>query len=187
MDKMIILDRDGVLNKMVIDAEHGTIDSPLNPTQVDVPAFVPKALKDLTDLGFKLAIATNQPSAAKGKTTKENLQAVHDKVLRLIDAPILSSHICWHKKEDGCTCRKPKPGLLEEALKQNRISDLQSSWMVGDGITDLQAGRAAGLNVAFIAPQKDDHRTALLKQEITPDIWAENLADFVEKLRALRP
>lgn len=187
MDKMIILDRDGVLNKMVIDAEHGTIDSPMNPTQVDVPAFVPKALKSLIEMGFKLAIATNQPSAAKGKTTKENLQAVHDKVLRLIDAPILSSHICWHKKEDGCTCRKPKPGLLQDALTKNNIQDVKSSWMVGDGITDLQAGRAARVRVAFIAPQKADHRTALLEHEITPDIWAENLADFVEKLRAFRP
>jgi histidinol phosphatase-like enzyme len=66
---LVILDRDGVLNAMVVDAEHGTIDSPLHPSQVEVFPWVPRALARLAGLGFGLAIASNQPAAAKGKTT----------------------------------------------------------------------------------------------------------------------
>ncbi len=104
---LIILDRDGVLNSLVIDEEQGTIDSPLHPQQVQIFPWVPEALLALQNLGYGLSLATNQPAAAKGKTTKNNLLLVQDKVLTLAEgagAKILSPQICWHQASDHCSC-----------------------------------------------------------------------------------
>ncbi|MEK6705710.1 MAG: HAD-IIIA family hydrolase [Candidatus Poribacteria bacterium] len=178
---LILLDRDGVLNSAVIDKEHGTIDSPLHPDQVSVFEWVPDALLKLNKLGYGLCIVTNQPSAAKHKTTIENLNAVHDKVLSEIQskgAIILSSHICFHKSEDHCSCRKPKPGLLKDAIDKNHGYDLKISWMVGDGLTDIQAGKTAGLKTAFLGPKKCDACKIFDQAGTIPDFWCDNLDLF---------
>lgn len=153
MKPLILLDRDGVLNDMVYHPEHGTVDSPMHPEQVTLLPGVPEALKLMTDAGFGMAVVTNQPAAAKGKTTRANLEAVHARVLQEATASggrILSSHVCYHRAEDRCTCRKPATGLLEEAFGQNPDYDRRASWMVGDGVTDIQAGKALGLLTALI-------------------------------------
>src|SRR5215469_5534383 len=119
MAGLILLDRDGVLNRVVVDPEHGTIDSPLHPDQVEVFPWVPEALLRLGRAGFALAIVSNQPAAAKGKTTRSNLERVQSRVLAEAEsagARIASSHFCFHRAEDGCDCRKPKTGLLQEAF-----------------------------------------------------------------------
>src|SRR5262245_63105420 len=115
---LILLDRDGVLNAMVVDPDHGTIDSPLRADQVALLPGVADAVARLSAVGYRLAVVTNQPAAAKGKTTRSSLEEVHEAVLRGACAKggrIHSSHVCFHRAEDGCSCRKPKPGLLEEA------------------------------------------------------------------------
>lgn len=172
MAGLVILDRDGVLNAHTVDAEQGTIDSPLHPRQVRILDGVPEALAQLNRLGFGLAIASNQPAAAKGKTTYENLRAVHSAVVAGVEtrgARILSSHLCFHRSEDCCACRKPRPGLLAEAFAQNPGFAQGSSWMVGDGVTDVQAGRALGLRTVFVATRRCD-ACAILKDEV-PDYW----------------
>ena len=196
---LIILDRDGVLNEVVVDEEHGTIDSPLNPDQVRVFDFVPGALKQLNELGFLLAIATNQPAAAKGKTTRKNLERTHERVLEVATSAgawIQSSHICYHRKEDRCPCRKPEIGLLEEALRlaitkglswhgtageggrQSGVGPTQV-WMVGDGVTDVEAGQKLGVRTAFLGPKKCDACKVMESRELTPSFWGSDLRDFV--------
>jgi histidinol-phosphate phosphatase family protein len=181
---LIILDRDGVLNHMVVDPEHGTVDSPLHPDQVRICNDVPDALRILRGLGFKLAIATNQPAAAKGKTTMENLRAVHSRVLNLVDdrnALQLNSYICWHRKEDNCECRKPQVGLLLQALK-DASADSSRSWMVGDGVTDILAGKAVGVKTVFIGPRKTDVCQIFHEHNVEPDVWCSSLADFATRM-----
>jgi D-glycero-D-manno-heptose 1,7-bisphosphate phosphatase len=185
MKPLILLDRDGVLNAMIEDPEHGIVDSPLHPRQVAIPSDVPTALKRLNDRGFGLVIVSNQPAAAKGKTTRANLEAVHNEVLKQVQsagAKILSSHICYHRAEDHCQCRKPKTGLLEAAFRQNRDFTRDGSWIVGDGITDIEAGQTFEILTAFIGPRKSDQFTALLNRELHPNLWCESLADFVKQL-----
>ncbi len=180
---LIVLDRDGVLNRIVIDADHGTIDSPLNPSQIELLPGVAGALARLTEAGFSLALATNQPSAAKGKTTKENLVAAHERLLELAQAEggrIGSSHICFHRSEDGCSCRKPATGLLEEAFRQHPGCRVSESWMVGDGITDVLAGARMGMKTAFLGPRKCDACKIYHNAGVTPDLWADDLVQFVE-------
>jgi histidinol-phosphate phosphatase family protein len=178
---LILLDRDGVLNQMVINADHGTIDSPMHPDQVQLVPGAREALAELREWDYKLAICTNQPAAAKGKTSVANLEAVHQRVLDLLDVRLDSSHICWHRAEDGCACRKPKPGLLLDALAAN-VAFARDSWMVGDGITDVQAGRAAGVKTAFLGSKRCDVCTTLASAGAKPDLHVASLAEFVEQL-----
>ncbi len=182
---VIFLDRDGVLNEMVIDAEQGTIDSPLHPDQVRVFAHVPEALKTLTELGFDLVVVTNQPSAAKGKTTIENLRRVHELVLRQAQAGgtrIAGSEICFHREEDRCSCRKPKPGMLEAAWSKLPGRSREASWMAGDGITDVQAGRAFGEDRVF-GPEENRSGHVLGDHAAEPTLWCRDLAEFAGKMR----
>lgn len=177
---MILLDRDGVLNRLVIDPEHGTIDSPLHPSQVVIAEGVPRALRLLTEAGFQMRVVTNQPAAAKGKTTRENLEATHRAVLAAACAEggeIHSSHLCFHRAEDGCGCRKPRPGLLAEALALGG-ADGRDAWMVGDGITDVQAGSAVGARTAFLGPRKCDACAVLKDRALTPTWWGPDLLSF---------
>lgn len=179
---LILLDRDGVLNRLVIDPEHGTIDSPLHPGQVQVYPWVPEALRRLSEMGYGLSVVTNQPSAAKGKTTQANLESVHERVLLEAQAnggKILSSHICFHRAEDSCTCRKPKTGLLEDAFARNSGYDMKCSWMAGDGVTDVQAGIAFGVNTAFFGPKKCDACKVFNDMDLRPRFWGKDLLEFV--------
>ena len=181
------MDRDGVLNDMVIDAEHGIVDSPLHPDQVRVPAEVPEALAALTRAGFGLAIVSNQPAWAKGKTTRENLERVEARVEELAQsagAKIASAHLCLHRREDACPCRKPRTGLLEAAFQRSPGFSKTFSWMVGDGVTDVEAGNVFGVQTAFVAEQKADVMRLLQSRGAVPTLWANSLAHFARILLA---
>lgn len=178
---LIILDRDGVLNDIVLDENHGTIDSPLHPSQVSVFPWVPNALNQLTRAGYPIVVVTNQPAWAKKKTTRENLLATHEKVLNISQqggGEILSSHICFHKSEENCECRKPKVGLLKEAFQLFPDCVPSQSWMVGDGVTDIQAGKAFNLKTAFLGPRKCDGCKWFFEREHQPDFWGKSLLEF---------
>jgi D-glycero-D-manno-heptose 1,7-bisphosphate phosphatase len=184
---LILLDRDGVLNRIIVNAEQGTIDSPLAVDQVEIFPYVPGALAKLCSAGYRLAIVTNQPAWAKGKTTQENLEKVHARVVEGVQtagARIASSHICFHRSEDGCSCRKPKTGLLEDAFRQAGEKPGEDSWMIGDGVMDLQAGKALGLRTAFVARQKADVMRLLDEYGVQPTLWVDNIDDFANQLIA---
>lgn len=183
----VILDRDGVLNPMVINADHGTIDSPLHPDQVEIFPWVPECLRRLNTAGFSLVIATNQPSAAKGKTTKQNLHETHRRIVELAQADggvIERSHICYHRSEDGCSCRKPRPGMLLQALREVPKHLHSNCWMVGDGVTDVQAGVAAGVRAAYLGPQKCDACKIFDQLKLRPSFWGQDLSAFTDFLTA---
>ena len=184
-EAVIILDRDGVLNDMVVDPEHGTIDSPLHPSQVTVFPWVPEAVRALTDRGFRIFIATNQPAAKKGKTTQVNLQLTHDRVVQeaqQLGGRIEESFICWDRDEDRSFFRKPQPGMLLAALKRVESPDLARSWMVGDGVVDIQAGIAAGLKTAFIGAVKCPTCRVLSDRAASPTAFFGNLRQFADHL-----
>jgi len=180
--KLVLLDRDGVLNAVCVDAEQGTVDSPLHPSQVEVFPWVPEALARLGALGYTLAVVTNQPAAAKGKTTRQNLEHTHARVLELATARgamIASSQICFHRSEDGCACRKPRPGMLEAAFAALGGATKDHVWMVGDGVTDVEAGVRFGARTAFLGPRKCDACKIMEERALTPAFWGKNLSEFV--------
>jgi histidinol-phosphate phosphatase family protein len=155
--RLILLDRDGVLNRMVVHPEHGTVDSPLRADEVELIPEAVAAAVELVNAGWNLAICTNQPAAAKGKTTRAHLEEAHAVVVAALaaaGAPVAGSYICWHRAEDGCDCRKPRPGLLNDAIAAHGGGP--GAWMVGDGITDMEAANAAGVHAAFVGGTKCD-------------------------------
>jgi D-glycero-D-manno-heptose 1,7-bisphosphate phosphatase len=182
---LILLDRDGVLNALWDNPAEPRPDSPLRTEQVAVFPWVPGVLRDLTRAGFGLAIASNQPAAAKGKTTRAELQAVHAAiVLEATGAGgvILSSHICYHRAEDACTCRKPATGLLAEAFARNPGYDLASSWMVGDRAPDVIAGAAFGVQTALVGDVAREEREQLVARDLTPTFQGRDLRDLAAHL-----
>ncbi|HZL18423.1 MAG TPA: HAD-IIIA family hydrolase [Polyangia bacterium] len=178
---LIVLDRDGVLNQLVDNPAEPRPDSPMRVSQVTVFPWVPHALRDLTQAGFGIVIASNQPSAAKGKTTRADLEAVHAAVLRQAQSRggiVLSSHICYHRSEEACLCRKPAPGLLAEAFVRHAGYDVAASWMVGDRAVDVLAGAAFGVRTALLSPVGSDERAALAARGHVPHFLGEDLRDF---------
>src|SRR5581483_4391411 len=117
--------------------------------------------------------------------TRRNLEETHERVLELVAAAggrILSSHICWHRAEDGCKCRKPKTGLIEQAFRQNVDYSPARSWMVGDGVTDVQAGSTYGLSTAFLGSRKSDAVEMFEKIGVKPTLWVQDLSEFTERI-----
>jgi D-glycero-D-manno-heptose 1,7-bisphosphate phosphatase len=181
---LIVLDRDGVLNRMLPNPAEPRPDSPLRPEEAEVFPWVPAALARLTAAGYGLVIASNQPAAAKGKTTRALLEATHEVIVTAAQAAggvILSSHLCFHRSEDGCACRKPGTGLLTEAFQRHAAYETAESWMVGDRGTDVLTGAAFGLRTALLGGASED--LALLEAKaIRPTFLGNDLRDFASLL-----
>jgi D-glycero-D-manno-heptose 1,7-bisphosphate phosphatase len=184
---LVVLDRDGVLNRLVDNPAEPRPDSPMRPEEVSVFPWVAEVLRDLTMAGFGLAIASNQPAWAKGKTSRADLEAVHALVLReaqALGAVILSSHICWHRAEDRCDCRKPGTGLLDEMFRRHPEYRPAQSWMAGDRAPDVLAGDAYGLRTALLGASSVEDEAALAARAVRPSFRGRDLRDFARMLLA---
>jgi len=101
----------------------------------------------LHDEGYLLIVVTNQPDVARGTQTREVVESINQFLLD--NLPIEKVYTCYHDNADGCDCRKPKPGLLLQAAREYDI-DLNSSYMVGDRWSDIEAGNASGCKTIYI-------------------------------------
>jgi D-glycero-D-manno-heptose 1,7-bisphosphate phosphatase len=149
----VFLDRDGVLNRLVLNPATGKYESPHRVEDFEFMPGVLPALAGLQARGVSLFVVSNQPSAALGKTTMADLRAIHGKFetgLRGAGVEMRAFYYCYHHPKGTippyagpCQCRKPSPFFLREAL---RSFDLRAadSWMIGDRDTDVECGRAAG-------------------------------------------
>ncbi len=182
------LDRDGVLNELVLDPISGTPESPLRLEDVRLIDGAAEAVRALSGAGFATVCVSNQPAAAKGKITVERLCAIHARVselLALAGAPLQTSRLCLHHPEGvvpelsgPCDCRKPAPGMLLDAAGSLGL-DLGASWMIGDTDADIAAGVGAGCRTVLI-----EHPGSVRKRmgEASPDLLAPDLADAVRCL-----
>ena len=163
----IFVDRDGVINELVLDPVNGRPESPLTVSEVALIDGAAPALKRLAGAGWKLVGVSNQPAAAKGRISLAQLAAVQDRVLELLaaaDVRFDDFRLCLHHP-DGivaelsgpCDCRKPAPGMLRDAAAALSI-DLSRSWMVGDTDADVAAGRAAGCRTILIENPDSAHK-----------------------------
>ncbi len=161
----VLLDRDGTLIDFVRDAELGSVQSAFHPGHLRLLPGVAAGLRLLADHGFVLAIATNQPGAAKGQIPREAIHRTNDALVALLRSdsiPIAELAVCLHHPEGGpggdaslvgpCACRKPKPGLLLSLLGALDL-DPAATFMVGDSLSDIEAGRAAGVRTALLFEQ----------------------------------
>ena len=193
MNRAIFLDRDGVINPMVYDPEHGFVDSPANPAQFELCPDASTAVRVINEMGFLAVIASNQPGIAKGKYVPRLLDAMREKMLDGIAAGggrIDGVYYCLHHPEArlsayrvSCDCRKPKPGLLVQASLDLKI-DLRRSYMVGDGLVDVAAGRSAGCRTVLLGALKCD-LCRLMDDGNRPDFTADGLLEAVQLIRTL--
>lgn len=157
-----ILDRDGTLVDFHRDAELGAVVSAFHPDQLRLLPGVIEGLALLRDAGFVLAIATNQPGAAKGQIPWSAIERTNQAlVAQLADRGITVARVavCPHHPEGGpggdpalaraCDCRKPAPGLLV-GLARDLGLDAASSWMIGDSAADVEAARRAGMRAGLL-------------------------------------
>src|SRR5580700_6668769 len=124
--KSVFLDRDGVINKLVY--RNGKPTSPRSIEEFELEEDVAPVLKRLSGAGFKLFVVTNQPELARGLVTKESVSTMTALVMRL--PGIEEVRICPHDDHDGCSCRKPQPGMLIELADKHDLS-LKDSYIVG--------------------------------------------------------
>lgn len=137
--KLILLDRDGVLNEERKDFVK-------SPDELVILPGAPEAVARLTKAGYTTAVCTNQSGVGKGLMTEETLQEVHTHLASIIAAAggrIAHFFYCIETPENATSYRKPGPGMLQEAMQMFGISP-QATVMVGDSLRDMQAAAAAG-------------------------------------------
>jgi D-glycero-D-manno-heptose 1,7-bisphosphate phosphatase len=146
--RTVFFDRDGVILKVVI--ENGVPRPPQSVAEYEersgMMPGVREAILAVQKAGFLAILATNQPDIHYGEITKEDFGFIQGKVAAL---PFDDIFICFHGREEGCACKKPKPGMLLEAAKKWNI-DLSRSFMVGDSAADVGAARAAGCKSVLV-------------------------------------
>ncbi len=145
-NKAVFLDRDGVINQTIF--KMGKPRAPYTLEEFSFCPGVPEAISFLKDEGFLLVVVTNQPDVARGWVTREAVDLVNSYVSEYLNLPDIRS--CFHTENDKCQCRKPRPGMLLEAAKDHNI-DLSESFMVGDRISDVEAGKSAGCRTILIS------------------------------------
>ena len=145
MRKAIFLDRDGVINKVII--KNGLPHSPPSFVQLQILSGVKESILMLHKLNFICIVVTNQPDVSRGKIEKVAVIKMN-KYLK-DEIKLDDIFVCYHDDHDNCNCRKPKPGLLLEASKKWNI-DLKRSYMIGDRWKDIEAGESVGCKTIFI-------------------------------------
>lgn len=150
----MFLDRDGVINKVVM--RDGFPGSPRALEEVQLVDDAQSALQIMRKMGFLIIIVTNQPELSRGLLNINDLDKIHHFIRQ--NLPVDDIFVCPHDKRDECVCRKPKSGMLLAAAQKWKI-DLRKSFMIGDRLKDVEAGERAGCCPILIdAPyNKDTH------------------------------
>ncbi len=176
MSTLVILDRDGVINE---DSE-AYIKSP--EEWQAIPGSI-EAIAQLTQAGVAVAVATNQAGLARGLFEGDALAAIHQKMEQAVEAAggqLAGIFFCPHHPDDGCDCRKPKPGLLYEIERELNIT-VKGKPFVGDSLRDLEAGMAAGCEPCLVLTGNGKKTLAKLPESLreTTAVF-DNLAAFAK-------
>jgi len=176
-DRVVFLDRDGVIN-----------DEPPEPGWVmrwEDFAFADgalDALRRLRENGFTVVVVTNQSCVSRGLATREQIQAIMDRMVAEVVAAggeIARVYWCPHQKADACECRKPEPGMLEQAAAELGLRP-ERAFLVGDSERDVQAGKAMGCTTFLVDLHGDGRAKATEADRVVG-----NLAEAVDEILAL--
>jgi D-glycero-D-manno-heptose 1,7-bisphosphate phosphatase len=166
--RAVFLDRDGTL---IRDAGYLA-----DPAQVEL---LPKAIAGLELLrarGLPLIVVSNQSGVGRGMFTSAALEQVHRRMVELLaehQVALDQAYYCVHAPWDGCACRKPLPGLIQQAARELAI-DLRRSFMIGDKASDIAAGRRAGCRTILIggSAAESQHRVEPAPDYVAPHLLA---------------
>jgi D-glycero-D-manno-heptose 1,7-bisphosphate phosphatase len=179
LNRAIFLDRDGTIN-----VEVGHLDHESDLALIEGSA---EGIALLKDAGFKIVIVTNQSVIARGRISELELRQIHlalTEVLSASGARFDAIYYCPHHPQEGdgeytmsCDCRKPRPGMLLQASRELEI-DLGRSYIVGDRLSDLEAGRAVGCVEILVRTGHGGWSEATLDEGVSrPDYVADDLLD----------
>jgi D-glycero-D-manno-heptose 1,7-bisphosphate phosphatase len=170
MARLILLDRDGVIN---VESDNFIKDA-------DEWQAIPGALDAIAALqrsGFRVAVCSNQSGLARGLITPEAFAGIHEKLLAELaerGATLDAVRYCPHHPDDDCDCRKPRPGMLLDVMAELQTT-AQETIFVGDSLRDLQAARSAGCQAALVRTGKG----AAVTVEAGQVVWVgKDLAAF---------
>lgn len=173
--KVVFLDRDGVINEPPRTQRYV-----LNWKAFRFNRGAPEMLAALYAKGYRLVVVTNQQGVGKGLLDRVELQRIHDNMCAEIErygARIDGVYFCPHLQADNCACRKPKPGLIFEALDALAYAvDLEGSWFIGDALSDVEAGQRAGLRTLLVGAPRDG------KQTPSPTLHVRKISEIAELL-----
>lgn len=176
----VFLDRDGVINR----------DSPDYVTSWEQFVFLPGSLEAicrLTAAGLVVMVITNQSAVGRGMMNTATLEAMHQNLRQAVEAQggrIEAVFYCPHHPNDGCACRKPKPGLIAQA-QRNYGLDLAAATMIGDSARDIECGIRSGCGRTILVQSGlHDACPELDAQRLRPDWVATDLTAAVDWLLA---
>lgn len=174
MRRVILLDRDGVINQDSFDYIKSADEFILIPESLD-------AIARLTKVGYLIGVATNQSGVARGLYSEDELLRIHQKMLesvRQAGGDIHAIEYCIHHPDEHCFCRKPQPGMLH-ALAKKLNSSLKDVPFVGDRVSDIQAARAVGANPVMVLSSMTDKMALSAYPEVP--VYA-SLGSYVDQL-----
>lgn len=181
MNKAIFLDKDGTL---IEDVPYN-----IDPDKIKLYPEAGKALKHLKKAGFRLVVISNQAGVAKGHFKEEELEEVEKvigKMLAQYNVVLDGFYYCPHHEEGvvesyvkDCSCRKPKAGMILQAATDLKI-DLTKSWMVGDILHDVEAGRRAGCKAILV--DRGNETEWVMNEMRRPDFTVKNLKEAAAQI-----
>ncbi len=170
--KAILLDRDGTL---IVDMVY------LNePDKIEYLPGVFEALRLLRDHNFVFCVATNQSGVARGIVDVRNLDEIHRRIREKFSSEgvdFLTFHSAPYMTDFNHPMRKPNPGMLLEAARWHNL-DLKRSWMIGDRMTDVEAGHRAGCRSALVGTMESPENSPFLP----PEVHSTNLLSVAEEI-----
>jgi histidinol-phosphate phosphatase family protein len=138
--KAVFVDKDGTLVE--------NVPYNVDPERIALTPGAVAGISAMSSRGYRIIVVSNQPGAALGVFPEKALQEVERKLRELLPA-LDGFYYCPHAPQAGCGCRKPAPGMLERAARERGV-ELSGSWMVGDILDDIEAGRRAGCRTILL-------------------------------------
>ena len=179
LPKFVFLDRDGVLNAKLPAHQWVT-----RPEELILEADAATAIARLNTAGIITILVTNQRGIALGLLTEEDLHSVHARLSYLLaayGAHLDAIYYCPHHR-DACNCRKPFPGLFYQAFADYPDCTAANSLLIGDSLSDIQAGHCLGMQTVFIVGRPDTRDSGAQQAAQLATFRAASLNDFVNRL-----
>ena len=149
--KNIFLDRDGIVNDVIL--RDGIVSSPRSLVEFKVRDDFLKFSKEI-DKNYNFFLVTNQPDIKRKLLKLNDLQKMHDKLMDILSFKEI--FVCAHDDDDNCSCRKPKPGMILEAISRNNLK-YDECIMIGDSLKDIGAANAAGIDALLLDTGYNNH------------------------------
>lgn len=178
MRPAVFIDRDGTIIAQVDDL--------ISASQLKILKGVPDGVRILNKLGFLVIVITNQSIIGKGLTTLPKVKKINkilNSQLNKKGAVIDAFYVCPHRYEDRCACRKPKPGLINVAVKKYNV-DITSSFFIGDDMRDMEAGKRAKLKTILVKTGNAGADKRFF--DVRPDLITRNFLSAAKSIARVR-